>query len=64
MSAALVLIPPLKGEGRTTEGGLGRGQRLMAETMTPTRRPPITSGDADLPLTGGGTRKRMREGHG
>jgi len=43
------LIPPLKGEGRTAEGGSGWGP-LSELQMTPTR----TAAPSDLPLAGGG----------
>jgi BirA family transcriptional regulator, biotin operon repressor / biotin---[acetyl-CoA-carboxylase] ligase len=44
-------IPPLKGEGRTAEGGSGRGHLSSA---TPTR----TASLSDLPLAGGGKEKK------
>jgi BirA family biotin operon repressor/biotin-[acetyl-CoA-carboxylase] ligase len=44
-------IPPLKGEGRTAEGGSGWGHTsLPNELLTPTR----TASLSDLPLAGGG----------
>jgi BirA family biotin operon repressor/biotin-[acetyl-CoA-carboxylase] ligase len=48
-------IPPLKGEGRTAEGGSGRGH-LAFDTggSTPTR----TASLSDLPLAGGGKEKK------
>jgi hypothetical protein len=42
---ALLLIPPLKGEGRIAASDPGRGQR---------RRPPPDRFAVDLPLAGGG----------
>jgi 23S rRNA (adenine2503-C2)-methyltransferase len=46
---AAELLPPLEGEGRTAEGDSGRGHR------TPTR----TASASDLPLAGGGERRRL-----
>jgi len=43
-------IPPLKGEGRTAEGGSGRGQAVLNKTLT--RR----ASRAGLPLSGGGNK--------
>lgn len=46
------LNPPLKGEGRSAEGGSGWGH-LTSLDMTPTR----TASPSDLPLAGGGKEK-------
>jgi len=47
-------IPPLKGEGRTAEGGSARGHLSFANSTTPTR----TASLSDLPLAGGGEEKK------